>query len=117
MEVKDKIKWKKCNRCEFLQHPSHLRCLNCKNDEFTFIESTGNCTLFTYTITKAPPSEFWDKKSYALGIVEFENGIKALGQLVTQENLRIGISLKPIYKKICDNLDGREVYSYIFAPI
>ena len=117
MQEKKKITWIKCSRCDFLQHPSHLRCLNCKNNEFNFIESTDNCTLFTYTILNAPPSEFWDKKRYALGVVEFENGIKVLGQLTKNDDLKIGMPLKPIYTKICENLDGKEVYSYIFEPI
>ena len=111
------IKWKKCKNCGFLQHESHLRCLNCKYTEFSIIEASGTCKLLTYTILKAPPAEFRDQDSYALGVVEFKNGVKALGQITIKENLEIGIELKPVYTKICDNLDGREVYSYIFAPI
>jgi uncharacterized OB-fold protein len=61
--------------------------------------------------------EFRSKNSYALGIVEFENGVKALGQIASQENLQIGMKLKPIYKKICDNLDGKEVHTFFFEPI
>jgi len=116
MNNKVKIEWKKCDNCGFLQHKSHLRCLNCRNDKFTLIEASGECKLITFTILNAPPAEFRDQKSYALGIVEFENDIKALGQITTQENLSIGMRLKPIYKKICNNLDGNEVYTYIFEP-
>jgi uncharacterized OB-fold protein len=117
MNFEEKIRWKKCEKCGFLQHESHLRCLNCKSDKFTLVEALDRCKLITYTILKAPPSEFRDKKSYALGVVEFENGIKALGQITTQQNLRIGMNLKPIYKKICFNLDGKEVYNYTFEPV
>jgi len=117
MEFKDKLKWKKCSKCEFLQHPSHLRCLNCKNDKFIYIESTDKCTLLTYTILKAPPMEFRSQKSYALGLVEFNNGIKALGQLSTDLELVPGMQLKPVFKKICENLNGEEIYSFIFVPL
>lgn len=116
MEVKNKITWKKCKKCEFLQHTSHLRCLKCKSNEFSVIESTEICTLHTYTILKAPPSEFWDKKSYTLGVVEFENGIKALGQIITTQNLAIGMKLKLFYTKICEDMDGKEVFSFVFQP-
>jgi uncharacterized OB-fold protein len=61
--------------------------------------------------------EFRDKKSIALGVIEFENGIKALGQIFPIENLSIGMKLIPQFDKICNNLDGREVYGYIFTPI
>lgn len=100
----EKIEWKKCTVCELLQHKSHLRCLSCKSEQFTLIEAWGECKLISFTILNAPPAEFRDRQSYALGIVEFENGIKALGQLTKEENLKIGMSLKPVYTKICDNL-------------
>ncbi|MFX1243030.1 MAG: Zn-ribbon domain-containing OB-fold protein [Promethearchaeota archaeon] len=117
MENKEKLSWKKCIKCGFLQHNSHIRCLNCKNETFKIIEASGTCKLNTFTILNAPPAEFRSKNSYALGVVEFENGVKALGQITTQENLRIGMKLKPVYKKICDNLDGKEIYAFIFKPI
>jgi uncharacterized OB-fold protein len=110
------IKWKKCRKCSFLQHESHLRCLQCKNETFDFVSSSGICKLLSYTVLNAPPAEYRDKTSYALGIVEFENGIKALGQITTQENLKTGMELKPLYTKICDNLDGKEVFTYVFEP-
>jgi uncharacterized OB-fold protein len=111
------IKWIKCRNCGFLQHKSHLRCLQCRNDTFETISSTGLCKLLTYTILKAPPAEFRNKSSYALGIVEFNNGIKALGQITSQENLSTGMDLNPVYKKICENLDGKEVFATVFEPV
>ncbi|MFX1411920.1 MAG: Zn-ribbon domain-containing OB-fold protein [Promethearchaeota archaeon] len=117
MNDEEKLRWKKCDTCEFLQHKSHLRCLNCKANKFTLIEASGECKLITFTILNSPPAEFRDKPSYALGIVEFENGIKAIGQISPQENLKTGMKLKPIYKKICENLDNKEVFSYVFVSI
>ena len=117
MTEEEKPKWKKCDRCGFLQYKSHLRCLKCKNQTFTFIEASGICKLLTYTILKAPPAEFRDLNSYALGVVEFENGVRALGQITSQENLSIGMELNPLYKKICENLDGKEVFDYVFEPV
>ena len=111
------LEWKKCTECGFLQHKSHIRCLNCKNGSFKIIKAEGRCKLLTYTILRAPPAEFRDQSSYALGVVEFANGIKALGQLSSQENLTSGMELKPVYKKICDDLDGQEVHAYVFEPI
>jgi uncharacterized OB-fold protein len=90
--------------------------LKCKNRTFESIKISGKCKLLTFTILKAPPAEFRKNSSYALGVVEFENGVKALGQLTTQENLKTGMELKPIYTKICDDLDGKEIYNYVFTP-
>jgi uncharacterized OB-fold protein len=116
MNPEKKIEWKKCTKCGFLQHSTHLRCLQCRNNTFEAIPATGTCKLITYTILKAPPAEFRDKSSYALGIIEFENGVKALGQLTTQKDLKTGMELKPIYTKVCENLDGKQVFTYVFEP-
>jgi uncharacterized OB-fold protein len=117
MDTEEKILWKKCKSCGFLQHKTHLRCLKCKNKDFEEVKASGSCKLLTYTILKAPPAEFRDKASYPLGVVEFENGIRGLGQITTQNNLRIGMTLKPVYQKICENLEGKEIYAYVFKPI
>ncbi len=117
MNAEEKIMWNKCNKCGFLQHKTHLRCLKCKADKFESIEASGTCKLLTYTILNATPMEFRDQESYALGVVEFENGVKALGQLTNKDNLKTGMLLQPIYKKICNDLNGTEVYSYIFRPL
>lgn len=117
MSSVEKLVGIKCKKCGYLQHNSHVRCLKCKNDTFDIVEAKGDCILLTYTILNAPPMEFRAQKSYALGIVEFENGIKALGQISPKENLIIGMKLKPEYEKICNNLDGNEVYGYLFKPI
>ncbi len=117
MNIEEKIKWNKCKNCGFLQHTTHLRCLQCKSDKFESIEASGICKLLTYTILNALPMEFRDQESYALGVVEFKNGVKALGQLANKDNLKTGMLLQPIYKKICNDLNGTEVYSYIFKPL
>ncbi|MFW9941398.1 MAG: Zn-ribbon domain-containing OB-fold protein [Candidatus Thorarchaeota archaeon] len=115
MEREKTYKWAKCKKCGYLQYKSHLRCLKCKNNEFEIIDAKGFCKLLTFTILNAPPAEFRNKSSYALGVVEFENGIKALGQITTQDKLKTGMELIPIYTKICDDLDGKEIYNYVFA--
>jgi len=117
VNFEENIVWHKCLNCGLLQHNTHIRCLKCRSNDFEIIEASGTCKLLTYTILKAPPAEFRDKASYALGVVEFENGVKGLGQITTQNNLQTGMILKPIYRKICENLDGKEVYAYVFEPV
>jgi len=117
MNNEEILAWKKCNNCGFLQYKTHLRCLKCKFDKFSIIEASSQGKLLTFTFLTAPPAEFRDQESYALGLVEFENGIKAIGQIITQNNLTTGMKLKPVYKKICKNLDGKEVFAYAFEPI
>jgi uncharacterized OB-fold protein len=111
------IEWKKCEKCGFLQHPTHLRCLKCKSQQFLPVRAKGEAKLITYTILTAPPAEFRKNNSYALGVVEFENGIKALGQIEKKGNLVLGMKMKAFKKKICENLDDQEITDYVFKPI
>lgn len=111
------IEWKKCKNCGFLQHKTHLRCLKCKNTTFSEVYPSGLGILLSYTILKAPPMEFREMESYALGIVEFDNGVKAMGQIATENNLQMGMKLKPVISQTCYNLDGEKVKTYLFEPI
>lgn len=111
------IIWKKCKKCGKLQHSDHLRCLKCKNTTFDTIESSGDCKLLTYTILKAPPAEYRDKKAYAIGVVEFSNGVRALGQITIKEKLKVGMKLKPKFEKLSENLDGHEVSGIKYEPL
>lgn len=115
MTFDKKLKANKCLNCGLLQHESHLRCLNCRNEEFELIEASGQCKLITYTILTAVPKEFLDNKPYALGIVEFENGVRALGQISSKEDLKLGMRLKIIPRTI--QMDGKRINSYRFDPI
>ncbi|MDX1797687.1 MAG: OB-fold domain-containing protein [Candidatus Lokiarchaeia archaeon] len=117
MDVGRKIIWNKCKKCGFMQHKTHLRCLKCKADIFESIEASGTCKLLTYTILKALPMEFKDQESYALGVVKFENGVKLLGQLTDKKNLKTDIIVQPMYSKVCDDLNGKEVYSFVLKPL
>lgn len=110
------IIWKKCKKCGKLQHPDHLRCIQCKNTTFTIVKSSRDCKLLTYTILTAPPSEYRDKKSYAIGVVEYSNGLKAIGQITTSENLKIGMKLTSKFQKLTENLDGKEIFGITFKP-
>ena len=117
MTEEEKIEWKKCQNCDFLQHSSHNRCINCKHENFTSIRAIGNAKLLSYTILKAPPAEFREKSEYVLGILEFENGIKILGQIDYEDQLKSGMMMRPVYRKITDNLNGNEVFGYAFEPV
>jgi uncharacterized OB-fold protein len=71
--------------------PHHLRCLNCSERDFDEIEPEGKAKLLTYTIINELP---WgiDERGRVLGIVEFENGIRALG-LIKSDKLKLGMKL------------------------
>jgi len=115
MTFEEKIKAIKCLNCGFMQHESHLRCLNCRSDDFELIEASGQCKLLTFTILTAVPKEFLEEKPYSLGVVEFENGVRALGQISSKEDLEIGMNLRTISRTI--QMDGKQINTYRFVTI
>ena len=81
----------KCNNCGQVMFPRHERCLNCNKRDFEQIEPSEHGKLLTYTVINELP---WgiDERGRVLGVVEFDNGVKALG-LIEADNVKMGMKL------------------------
>jgi uncharacterized OB-fold protein len=81
----------KCKNCGYVMYPKHDRCLNCNQRDFEQIEPSKQGTLLTYTVINELP---WgiDERGRTLGVVEFDNGIRALG-LIKADKVKIGMKL------------------------
>ena len=103
----------KCKACGFVMFPSHSRCLHCGNREFEEIEPLQEGELVTYTDIWSLP---WgiDERSRVIGIVQFENGVKAMGLLKT-EKPKLGMKLKASWEPV-RVIRGQEVYGLTFEP-
>jgi uncharacterized OB-fold protein len=91
--------------------PRHERCLNCNGREFEEIEPTEQGKLVTYTIVNELP---WgiDERGRVLGIVEFDNGVKAMG-LIKADQLKVGMKLTTGWDEV-RFMDGIRVYGLTF---
>src|SRR5512136_397487 len=83
----------RCPKCGALYHPAPMVCKACRNrrdpsevvfPDFQKVPMGGPCRLLTWTRIYALP-EGIDRPSVAFGVVEFENGLRALGQLMLEE--------------------------------
>jgi uncharacterized OB-fold protein len=94
-------------------YPQHFRCLRCNQREFEEISPTEEGTLLTYTVVNELP---WgiDERGRVLGIVKFDNGIKAMG-LVKAENVRIGMKVIAGWEPV-RVIGGIENYGLSFQP-
>ncbi|UCC75530.1 MAG: hypothetical protein JSW37_08365 [Anaerolineales bacterium] len=88
----------KCTNCGFVNYPKHDRCLNCRAREFEEITPSGEATLITYSEVCTLP---WgiDERCRMLGIVQFENKVKAMGRLRVDKP-RLGMRLKPSWEPV-----------------
>jgi uncharacterized OB-fold protein len=108
------IKGVKCKKCGKLFYPKRSLCSNCKGNEFEDFNLGNECTLLTYTKLYAMPKGV-KQIPLVLGIVEFKNGARVLGQIVT-EDIEIGMTLRPLWGAL-RQIRGQKIYGFQFEPI
>ena len=103
----------KCKSCDLVMNPRHFRCLNCNGRDFKEITPAGECKLLTYTDIWNLP---WgiDERARILGVVEFKNGVKAMGWLKVTE-ARLGMKLEASWEPV-RIIKGEEVYGLTLRP-
>jgi uncharacterized OB-fold protein len=103
----------RCIACNCVMYPHHFRCLNCGERDFEVIEPQGKATLITYTILNELP---WgiDERGRVLGVVEFENHIKAFG-LIQSKNPKIGMKLEAGWSPV-RVIGGEKIFGLTFKP-
>ena len=104
----------KCNGCGKVFYHKRVCCPDCGGKVFEEICLGDECILLTFTKLYALP-EGIERVPLVLGIVEFANGARAVGQ-ITEENVTIGMKLRPIWG-LLRKIDGKEVYGFKFKSI
>jgi uncharacterized OB-fold protein len=105
----------KCKNCGWIMYPKHFRCPNCREREFDEMAPSDEASLLTYTVLNELP---WgiDERGRVLGIVQFTNGVKAMGLIEADENgVKIGMKLKAGWKPV-RVIGGERVYGLTFQP-
>jgi len=92
-------------------YPRHERCLNCNEREFKEIYPTKKGKLLTYTVVNELP---WgiDERARVLGVVEFDNGIRALG-LIKSDRVKMGMKLTTGWDEV-RYMNGERIYGLTF---
>ena len=109
----------KCSSCGKSFFPPSLVCSNCGGREFStyILPETGK--VATYTIIRVAPSDFTDQVPYAVGIIEFDGGVKVLMQVVDcpEDKLEVGMRVRIEFRKIIsDGVAGAIFYGYKAVP-
>ena len=107
----------KCMKCGRIHYPFHDRCLECKNREFEKIKPQGNAKLLTYTAIYNLPWGF-DQRFLIIGVAEFENKVKAMGQIKADsvDDLKLGMKVRPSWESVRVEA-GEDVFGLKFEPI
>lgn len=102
------MKVTRCVHCGTLTYPIHMVCHSCGSKESEEAE-LGEGTLLTYTVVHVPPPGV--SPPLRLGIVEFEGGVRALGQLA--EDVEVGSKVRAEWA-VVRRVDGREYEGFRF---
>ncbi len=107
----------KCKKCGKIHYPFHDRCINCKGRDFEIIHPQGQAKLLTYTQIFNLPWGF-DQRFLVIGVAEFENGVKAMGQVNagSVDELKVGMPVAASWEPIRVQY-GENVYGLKFKPI
>ena len=107
----------KCKKCGKLHYPFHDRCLACKGREFDKVKPQGNARLLTFTRIYNLPWGF-DQRYLTIGVVEFENGVRAMGQIKADEAypLKVGGMMCPSWEPVRVQY-GENVYGLMLEPV
>ena len=107
----------RCKGCGRIHYPFHDRCLNCKGRDFEAIQPEGKAKLLTFTKIYNLP---WgiEGRYRILGIGEFENGVRAMGQILADENddLHVGQTLEAGWEPVREQY-GEHVYGLVFKVV
>ena len=106
----------KCKKCGKIHYPFHDRCLVCKGREFETIKPQGDARLITFTQIFNLPWGF-DQRFLIIGVAEFENGVKAMGQVKADgiDQLQIGMMVHPGWEPVRIQ-QGEKIYGLTFDP-
>ena len=104
----------KCKKCGRLMSPKHLRCLGCNGREFEEVSPEGQCRLITYSEVSSLP---WgiDERARILGVVEFEDGLRAMGWLKA-DRAKVGMKLRAGWGPV-RVIRGEEVQGLTLEPV
>ena len=84
---------------------------------FEPVKTQGNARLLTYTVIYNLPWGF-DQRFLVLGIAEFENKIKAMGQIKVDsiDRLKLGMEMRPSWEPVRVQA-GEDVYGLKLEPL
>ncbi|MFH1453167.1 MAG: hypothetical protein ABIH00_04210 [Armatimonadota bacterium] len=113
MAVKLKPYAYKCKNCGKKTYPQRARCLECKGTEFEELNMPPKGKILSFSKVSQLP---WgiDERLLTLGVIEFENGIRSMGQ-ITADEVSIGDKVTASWEKV-RALDGEDIYGWKFTP-
>lgn len=115
----------RCRSCGTCYFPKTFACHNpdCTREDVEEIVLSGQGKLWTYTILHyVPPFPFVPQEPFSpiyIGLVEFPEGIRILGQLTGTKDreIKLNMDVKLVIEKLHDDQEGNEVVTWKFKVL
>jgi hypothetical protein len=104
----------RCLDCGTRAFPPRADCERCRGGAFEFVEVSGRGVLHTYTTIVAAPTGFEDRAPYTLGVVDLEEGGRALaefGSSLAAADIRVGIAVQLVPRLLEECQDIHVLYT------
>jgi scaffold protein (connect acetoacetyl-CoA thiolase and HMG-CoA synthase) len=108
----------RCKKCGQNYFPVREICPKCFTEgEMDKIKLSSRGKLYSYSIVQIAPKRFMPP--YAVGYVDFAEGVRVLGQLTTcdPDKLKLDMEVQTELGRIAIDEQGDEVISYKFKPL
>ncbi len=104
----------KCRTCGAHFFPIRQACAGCLGQDLETIRFSTEGTLYTYTIVRQSTPAF--EVPYALGYVDFSEGVRIMGQIVGVEfdEIAIGMPMTLVLEPFGKDEDGNALTGYRF---
>jgi uncharacterized OB-fold protein len=98
------LHFQRCTRCDRWRHVPRVLCPDCASDTWEWARSTGQGTVFTWSITHRPMHPAFLEMPYATVVVELVEGPRMLTTLVdvAPEELRVGMPVEVVFDDVTD---------------
>lgn len=110
----------KCPSCGKSFYPYRANCPYCGSRGSKEVELPRYGRVITYTVIRAPPSEFARYAPYPIALVELRDGTKVIAQLtdVKIEDIKTGMEVEAVFRKYREQgEDGIIEYGIKFRPL
>jgi hypothetical protein len=107
-----------CKKCGQNYFPSKEICPKCFAEGVMDKIKLSSCgRLYSYSIVQIAPKRFMPP--YAVGYVDFPQGVRVLGQLTTTDPamLKLDMEVETELGRIAVDEEGNDVISYKFKPV
>jgi uncharacterized OB-fold protein len=105
-----------CRSCGAHFFPIREACAGCLSQDLDTVKFSTEGTLYTYSIVRQSTPAF--EVPYALGYVDFPEGVRIMGQLagLDFDDIEIGMTMTVSLEPFGTDNDGNSLTGYRFRP-